>query len=120
MEENVTKRQNGEPKPGEDRLTYEQLQELAGSLSYDLEHQKAQNRKLVDEINNRGNIIRDLQQQNLMQYMHLCFKVLKYPEYFSDTFITSTAENITKILTVMAEPKNDGEAAVNKSEEDDA
>lgn len=87
----------------QERLSYEQLQKLAGDLSQQNQKLTQYVRQLQDALNKR-----DFDYTSF--YLSMLFKVMEHPEMYTDKFVKWASENIEDALTTFAE--------ANKAEEE--
>ena len=88
MEEKGTKKQ--------EKLSYEELQKLAGDLSQ-------QNQKMYQQIVQMRDALdrRDFDYSSF--FLSMLFKVMEHPEMYSDDFVTWASKQIESALTTFAE-----------------
>lgn len=88
MEEKGTKKQ--------EKLSYEELQKLAGDLSQ-------QNQKMYQQIVQMRDALdrRDFDYSSF--FLSMLFKVMEHPEMYSDDFVTWASKQIESALTAFAE-----------------
>lgn len=88
MEEKGTKKQ--------EKLSYEELQKLAGDLSQ-------QNQKMYQQIVQMRDALdrRDFDYSSF--FLSMLFKVMEHPEMYSDDFVTWASKHIESALTAFAE-----------------
>ena len=94
----------------EENVRTETVQEKKGALSYEeLQDALGQANATIDMLQRdmfrMRKAIETLQDQNLMQYLGLRFKVVEHPEMFSPEFVDATVHEIEGLLTQMAEPE---------------
>lgn len=92
-----------EKKQKQEKLSYEQLQKLAGDLSQQNQLLSMRIQKMEEALQNR-----DFDYTSF--FVSMLFKVMEHPEMYSDEFVSWTAKHIEDTLTAFAkasEPTED-------------
>lgn len=93
-----------EKKKEQKKLSYEELQKLAGDLSQ-------QNQKMYNEILRLHKALEAKDFDYSSFFLSMLFKVMEHPEMYTDDFVSWASKQIESALTAFAE------AITNKSEE---
>lgn len=85
-----------EEKKKTEKLSYEDLQKLAGDLSQ-------QNQKMYNQILKMQEALERRDFDYTSFFLSMLFKVMEHPEMYSDDFVTWSSKNIESALTAFAE-----------------
>lgn len=92
------------------KLSYEELQKVAGDLSMQYQKLQAEYQRAVEALNRR-----DFDYTSF--FLSMLFKVMEHPEMYKDEFVKWCSENIEGALTAFAQSAQKSAAEDKKQNE---
>ena len=98
-----------EKKQKQEKLSYEQLQKLAGDLGQ-------QNQQLVQRLQQMQQVLENRDFDYTSFFVSMLFKVMDHPEMYSDNFVAWASGHIESILTSFAKESGTPQENANATE----